>query len=53
MDTPDLREVDALAVAERNDLVESEEQVERVVQYLSLVHRAAVFGDLKQCGLHM
>ena len=44
--SPDLREVDALSVSEGDDLVEGEEQVERVVQDLSLVHRAAVLGDL-------
>ena len=47
---PDLRQVDALSVAERDDLVEGEEQVERVVQDLRLVHRAAVLGDLKGQG---
>ena len=52
-EAPDLRKVDALAVAERDDLVEGEEQVERVVQNLSLVHRTAVFGDLKQYGLQL
>ena len=43
---PDLRQVDTLSVAERYDLVEGEEKVERVVQDLGLVHRAAVLGDL-------
>ena len=46
MYSPDLREVDALSVPEGDDLVEGEEQVERVVQDLGLVHRAAVLGDL-------
>ena len=45
--SPDLRKVDALSVSEGDDLVKGEEQVERVVQDLCLVHRAAVLGDLQ------
>ena len=50
---PDLREVDALSVSEGDDLVEGEEQVERVVQDLGLIHRAAVLGDLFKEGIHV
>ena len=48
----DLCKIDRFPIAQSDDLVKGEDQVERVVHDLALVHGAAVLGNLKRKKNH-